>query len=142
MSRAITVKLSRVVLIRELQAALEKRENSDADYQKKYKAWEKECAAANKKLWAELKAGKLKTNNFWLKVSDAHPFHDNNGIKKKHVGIGFEVELNYPSQPKKEYEQWSIKTECEEIRNALKLLSLSTEEIISTSTYKSVAKYL
>jgi hypothetical protein len=54
-------------------------------------------------------------------------------------------ENEFPTEPERESEvmhQHSYREMKEEISNAIRILQLTDEEVVSTSTYNSIAKYL
>lgn len=53
--------------------------------------------------------------------------------------------LNLPEEPKREYEvipDWQFKDMVEEIENAIRILKMTDDEYVNTSTYNTIAKYL
>ncbi len=53
------------------------------------------------------------------------------------------VEL--PAEPEKDfdtYHDWQYKEMVEEIENAIRILKMTDEEVVSTSTYNAIARYL
>lgn len=64
------------------------------------------------------------------------------------VNIDFDLPagtIEFPSQPERDfdtYHDWQYKEMVEEIENAIRILKLTDEETVSTSTYNSIAKYL
>ena len=53
------------------------------------------------------------------------------------------VEL--PTEPQKDfdtYHEWQYKEMIEEIENAIRILKMTDEEVVSTSTYNAIARYL
>ena len=53
------------------------------------------------------------------------------------------VEL--PEQPEKDfdtYHEWQYKEMVDEIENAIRILKMTDEEVVSTSTYNAIARYL
>jgi len=53
--------------------------------------------------------------------------------------------IELPEEPKKDYEtlhDWQYKEIVEEIENAIRILKMTDEEVVSTSTYNSIARYL
>jgi len=53
--------------------------------------------------------------------------------------------IELPDQPSRDFEtyhDWQFKEMIEEIENAIRILKLTDEEVVSTSTYNSIAKYL
>ena len=50
-----------------------------------------------------------------------------------------------PAEPEKDFEsfhEWQYKEMVEEIENAIRILKMTDEETVSTSTYNSIARYL
>ena len=53
--------------------------------------------------------------------------------------------IDLPAEPQKDfdtYHEWQYKEMVEEIENAIRILKMTDEEVVSTSTYNSIAKYL
>ena len=53
--------------------------------------------------------------------------------------------LELPAEPEKDFEtfhDWQYKEMVEEIENAIRILKMTDEETVSTSTYNSIARYL
>jgi hypothetical protein len=53
--------------------------------------------------------------------------------------------VNLPVEPERNYEQipdWQYKDNKEEIENALRVLNMCDDELISTATYGGITKYL
>ena len=53
--------------------------------------------------------------------------------------------IEIPQEPEKDYEtlhDWQYKEIVEEIENAIRILKMTDEEVVSTSTYNSIARYL
>ena len=53
--------------------------------------------------------------------------------------------IELPKEPEKDfdtYHDWQYKEMVEEIENAIRILKMTDEEVVSTSTYNSIAKYL
>jgi hypothetical protein len=53
--------------------------------------------------------------------------------------------IDLPKEPEKDfdtYHDWQYKEMVEEIENAIRILKMTDEEVVSTSTYNSIAKYL
>ena len=50
-----------------------------------------------------------------------------------------------PEEPKKDFEsfhEWQYKEMVDEIENAIRILKMTDEETVSTSTYNAIARYL
>jgi hypothetical protein len=53
--------------------------------------------------------------------------------------------IDLPAEPEKEFEsfhEWQYKEMIEEIENAIRILKMTDEEVVSTSTYNAIARYL
>jgi len=53
--------------------------------------------------------------------------------------------IDLPNEPEKDfdtYHEWQYKEMVEEIENAIRILKMTDEETVSTSTYNSIARYL
>jgi hypothetical protein len=64
------------------------------------------------------------------------------------IYVSFEIpkgSLELPTEPEKDFEtfhDWQYKEMVEEIENAIRILKMTDEETVSTSTYNSIARYL
>ena len=64
------------------------------------------------------------------------------------IYVSFEIpkgSLDLPTEPEKDFEtfhDWQYKEMVEEIENAIRILKMTDEETVSTSTYNSIARYL
>jgi hypothetical protein len=137
--KAISVKIATPKVIKALEGALAKleidyasQEANEAKYQKQYDKYRKELVAyavANIK-----KAENFRTNyRAW------------NGT----LNIDFDLtglsESDLPKEPTKDFEQISIynyREQKEELSNAIRILKMTDEETVNTSTYNAVARYL
>jgi hypothetical protein len=136
--KAISVKIATPKVIKALEQALAtlelnytSQEANEAKYQKQFDKWKKEVqdyAIANIK-----KAENFRTNfRSW-----------NNSLN-----IDFDLtvsEKDLPKEPVKDFESMSIynyREQKEEISNAIRILKMTDEETVSTSTYQAVARYL
>jgi hypothetical protein len=136
--KAISVKIATPKVIKALEQALAtlelnytSQEANEAKYQKQFDKWKKEVqdyAIANIK-----KAENFRTNfRSW-----------NNSLN-----IDFDLtvsEKDLPKEPVKDFESMSVynyREQKEEISNAIRILKMTDEETVSTSTYQAVARYL
>lgn len=136
--KAISVKIATVKIVKALEGALAKLEKeysaqatNEAKYNKAYKAWQKEIGK-----WAIDnfgKAGEVTTNyRSWNKT----------------LNVDFDIvceESSFPAQPEKDYEFIHASTYREskkELENAIRILKMTDEETVNTSTYNAVAEYL
>ena len=137
-AKAINVKIPTVRVIAGLEQALA---NLEADYatqnekEAKYeiarKAWQKEVqdyALAN--------------------ISKAENFRTNYRSWNNQLNIDFDLtvsEKDLPKEPEREYEVLHTHTYREmkeEMENAIRILKMTDEEVVNTSTYNAVARYL
>jgi hypothetical protein len=136
--KAISVKIATPKVIKALETRLAKleldwtnQEANEAKYQKQYEKWKKELfeyAVANIK-----KAENLRTNyRNW----------------NNQLNIDFDLTVSdkdLPKEPEKDYEvlhRHSYNEMKEELSNAIRILKMTDEETVSTSTYNAIARYL
>ena len=138
MSRQITVKVATTKVIKALEARLAKLEKDYADqtaneakHTKAYEAWKKEV-------------GKWAIANF----SKAENLRTNYRSYNKTLNVDFDITCNgkdFPAEPEKDYEEIHRHTYnemCEEMDNAIRILKMTDEEVVNTSTYNAIARYL
>ena len=137
-SKAINVKIQTVKVINALEASLAKlekdylaQETNEAKFQKAYKAWQKEI-------------GKWAIANF----SKAENLRTSYRSWNKTLNVDFDIiteESSFPVEPEKDFEVIHVSTYREskkELSNAIRILKMTDEEVVSTSTYNAVAEYL
>jgi hypothetical protein len=152
--KAINVKVSRVKIIDALQSRLAQMISDKEAYDKAEKKYEKDKADWVFKV-SELA---LKSNKIELNADKTNVYTNGHYRTKssKHalVEIVLDVPLNLlPPQP--EEPKYPFRSEGygrnyvggfddrkQEIENAIRILQLSDEEVVSTSTYQSVSRYL
>ena len=136
--KAISVKIATPKVIKALETALAKlttdyatQEANEAKYQKAYEKHKKELinyAVANIK-----KAENFRTN-----------YRSWNNL----LNIDFDLtvsEENLPKQPERDFTtmiEYEFRNQKEEIENAIRILKMTDEETVNTSTYNAVAQYL
>jgi hypothetical protein len=136
--KAISVKIPTQRVIDALEKSLAKleldytsQEEKDAKFQIAYKAWQKELAEYAIANWS--KAENVRTN-----------FRS----YSKTLNLDFDIigsEKNFPTEPVKDFDtihQHSYNEQKEEISNAIRILKMTDEETVNTSTYNAVARYL
>ena len=88
---------------------------------------------------------------YWGKpenIEKAENFRTNFRSYSNNLNIDFDLtvlEKDLPQEPEKEYEvihQHSYRESKKEISNAIRLLKMTDEEVVSTSTYNAIAQYL
>ena len=136
-SKAISVKIATSKVIKALEARLAQvkkdyanQEANEAKYEKAQKAWAKEV-------------GKLALAQI-TKAENISAHERYNGM----LNVDFNLPagtIKLPEQPKKDFvtiAEWQYKEMVEEIENAIRILKMTDEEVVSTSTYNAIARYL
>jgi hypothetical protein len=137
-SKAISVKIATPKVIKALEVSLAKLESdyasqeaNEAKYQKSYEKYKKELidfAIAN--------------------IKKAENFRTNYRNWNHTLNIDFDLtvtEKDMPAEPNKDFESIGYHTyrdQKQEIENAIRILKMTDEETVSTSTYQAVARYL
>jgi hypothetical protein len=136
--KAINVKIATTKVIKALETRLAKlnkdwqsQSENEAKYEKARKAWQKEVG---KFAVAQIsKAENLRTNyRSWAKT----------------LNVDFDLIINesdFPKEPERDFEvlhQHTYNEMKEEMENAIRILKMTDEEVVSTSTYNAIARYL
>jgi hypothetical protein len=137
-SKPISVKIATTKVIKALEAKLAqikadyaKQDENEAKYQKSLEKWRKEVA-------------KFATAN----ISKAENLRTNYRSWNKTLNVDFDLtcsEGEFPTEPQREFEQihsHSYNEMKEELENAIRILKMTDEEVVSTSTYNAIARYL
>jgi hypothetical protein len=115
----------------ELEANYKKQDENEAKYQDLYSAWKKELfafAIAN--------------------IDKAENVRTNYRNWNNNLNVDFDLtvkESAFPAEPVKEHttiHQHTYNEQKEEISNAIRILKMTDEEVVNTSTYNAVARYL
>jgi hypothetical protein len=136
--KAISVKIATAKVIKaletrlaELEANWSNQEANEAKYDKARKAWQKEVqdfAIAN--------------------IKKAENFRTNYRSWNNCLNIDFDLtvsEKDLPKEPERDFEQLhqhNYREQKEELSNAIRILKMTDEEVVNTSTYNAVARYL
>jgi hypothetical protein len=135
--KAISVKIATTKVIKALEGALDKlnkdyasQEANEAKFKKAQEKWNKEVG----KLAMSVinKAEELST----------HKRYD--GV----IRVSFDLpagSITLPDEPQKDYvsiHEWQYRENKEEIENAIRILKMTDEEVVSTSTYNAISRYL
>ena len=136
--KAISVKIPTAKVIKALESALAKLESdyasqeaNEAKYEKQYEKYRKELIA-------------YATKN----IAKAENFRTNYRSWANNLNIDFDLKVSeseLPKEPTKDYEvihQHTYREQKEEITNAIRILKMTDEEVVNTSTYNAVARYL
>jgi hypothetical protein len=136
--KSISVKIATPKVIKALETRLAELEKNyktqgenEAKYQKAREKWQKEIGK-----WAMAnfaKAENLRTNyRQWNKT----------------LNVDFDLVVNesdFPTEPEKDFEvihTHQYNEMKEEITNAIRILKMTDEEVVNTSTYNAIARYL
>jgi hypothetical protein len=135
--KAISVKIATTKVIKALEAKLVEvradyasQETNQAKHKKAVEKWQKEIGKLA--LSAISKAEEVTANTRY------------NG----NINVSFELPkgtLELPEAPQADFttmHQWQYKETCDEIENAIRILKMTDEEVVSTSTYNAIARYL
>lgn len=146
-NKNISVKVKVSVLISALRKALAEREEryatndkTQADFEKAHAKWE---ADFTKAVVALVKNGKAKPK----KATETHYYrhHSDRSDTTTNVELVLEVPKSVlvaePQRPDL-YKEWEYRQDKEALENAIRVLEMSDQEVVSTSTYHSVVKYL
>ena len=136
--KAISVKIATPKVIKALEVKLAElntnyanQEANEAKYTKAYEKYKKELiayAVAN--------------------IKKAENFRTNYRSWNNQLNIDFDltvIQADLPSEPEREFEQMGRHTYLEqkqEIENAIRILKMTDEEVVNTSTYNAIARYL
>ena len=136
--KAINVKIATPKVIKaletklaEIKKAYAEQGANEAKYQKAREKWQKEI-------------GKWAIDHF----SKAENLRTNYRQWNKTLNVDFDLivnETDFPTEPEKDYEvihQHTYNEMKEEIENAIRILKMTDEEVVSTSTYNAIARYL
>ena len=136
-SKAINVKIATTKVIKALEERLAKiqkdyanQEANEEKYKKATEKWQKEV-------------GKLSLSAI-AKADEVSAHTRYNG----EINVSFTLpkgSVELPAEPSKDYEvihQWQYREMVEEIENAIRILKMTDEEVVSTSTYNAIARYL
>ena len=136
--KAINVKIATTKVIKALETRLaklnkdwENQSENEAKYEKAREKWRKEV-------------GKFAIAN----VAKAENFRTNYRSWNKTLNVDFDLtcaEEDFPAEPQRDFEQLHQHTYNEmkeEMENAIRILKMTDEEVVSTSTYNAIARYL
>jgi hypothetical protein len=136
--KPISVKIATAKVIKALEARLAqleadytKQDENEAKFQKAVEKWRKEIAKFA--VAQASKAENIRTNyRSWNKT----------------LNVDFDLiveEKDFPKEPERNFEQLHLHTYREmkeEMENAIRILKMTDEEVVSTSTYNAIARYL
>ena len=135
--KAINVKIATTKVIKALETKLAQINKDKANQKSNEEKFEKAQEKYNKEV-AKLALDKIS------KAKDLNATNRWNG----EVNVQFSLPagtIELPDEPKRDFEtfsEWQYKEMVEEIENAIRILKMTDEEVVSTSTYNAIARYL
>ena len=137
-SKPISVKIATAKVIKALETKLAetkanyaKQDENEAKFQLKLDAWKKELFA-------------FAIANF----DKAENPRTNYRSYSQNLNVDFDISVKegeFPKEPEKDYEQihsHTYREQKDEMENAIRILKMTDEETVSTSTYNAIARYL
>jgi hypothetical protein len=135
--KAINVKIATTKVIKALETKLAQLQKDKANQKVNEEKFSKAQEKYNKEL-AKLALAQIS------KATDLSAHTRYNGD----VNVSFTLPkgvIDLPTEPEKDfdtYHDWQYKEMVEEIENAIRILKMTDEEVVSTSTYNAIARYL
>ena len=135
--KSINVKVATPKVIKALQDALDKLNKTYEADEKAQKAYEKELADYNKQLAEQAMKHFAKAENVRV----------NERSWQGTINVDFDIpasliKLKQPKSPERTVWKHQYDSDKEELENAIRLLKLTDEEVVSTSTYNAVARFI
>ena len=137
-SKPISVKIATTKVIKaletklaQLQADYATQDENEAKFNKARNKWQKDIGT-----WA------------MTKFSKAENIRTNYRQWNKTLNVDFDLitdEKDFPKEPERDFEQihqHTYREMKEEMENAIRILKMTDEETVSTSTYNAIARYL
>lgn len=134
MSKTVNVRVPKAKLLKALKDALAVKVKEQADYEKSEKAREQQIADIKKSIVSLVKSGKLTVKEVSFPYSYRSETQDT-------VEVTFKHKIVVPKRDT-DFHEHANKRAQEELSNAIRVLELSDEEYVRTSSYGAVARYL
>ena len=135
--KAISVKIATTKVIKALETKLAQIKQDKANQKVNEEKFSKAQEKYNKEV-AKLALSQIS------KATDLSAHTRYNG----EINVSFSLPkgtLDLPTEPEKDFDtfhEWQYKEMVEEIENAIRILKMTDEEVVNTSTYNAVARYL
>jgi len=135
--KAISVKIATTKVIKALETKLAEIQKDKANQKTNEEKFSKAQEKYNKEV-AKLALEKIS------KANDLSAHKRYNG----EIAVSFNLPagtIDLPTEPEKDFQsfhEWQYKEMIEEIENAIRILKMTDEETVSTSTYNAIARYL
>jgi len=136
--KAISVKIATTKVIKALETKLEQIKKEYAGQEANEAKFQKEQEKYNKAIMKYALDNVAKATN----VRTSYRSWNNN------LNVDFDLkvdEKDFPKQPERDFEiigHHTYREMVEEIENAIRILKMTDEEVVSTSTYNAIARYL
>lgn len=134
MSKTVNVRVPKAKLLKALKDALAAKVKEQADFEKAEKAREQQIAEIKKSLITLVKAGKLSVKHVTFPYAYRNEVSDTLEVTFKHKMVMPKRDTDYCSHTNERAQN--------ELGNAIRVLELSDEEYVRTSSYGAVAQYL
>ncbi len=135
--KAISVKIATTKVIKALETKLAQIQKDKANQKTNEEKFSKATEKYNKEV-AKLALDKIS------KATDLSAHKRYNG----EIVVNFSLPagtIDLPTEPERDFQsfhEWQYKEMIEEIENAIRILKMTDEEVVSTSTYNAIARYL
>ena len=135
--KAISVKIATTKVIKALETKLAQIQKDKTNQKTNEEKFQKATEKYNKEV-AKLALDKIS------KATDLSAHKRYNG----EIVVNFSLPagtIDLPTEPEREFQsfhEWQYKEMIEEIENAIRILKMTDEEVVSTSTYNAIARYL
>jgi hypothetical protein len=136
MSKTVNVRVAKGKLLKALKEALDRKVEEANNHAKAEKAQKQAIADIKKSVAALVKSGKLTPKE----VSFPYNYRYNQE-EINEVTVTFSHKISFPKL-ESDFSEHRNKEAQEELSNAIRVLELSDEEYVRTSSYGAVAKYL
>jgi len=134
MSKSVNVRVPKAKLLTALKQALEVKVKEKAEYDKVEKAREQQLEDIKKSIVTLVKSGKLTVKE----VSFPYSYRNE---QVKEVEVTFNHKFTLPEK-NTDFNEHKNREATDELSNAIRVLELSDEEYVRTSSYGAVARYL
>jgi len=136
MSKTVNVRVAKSKLLKALKEALDRKVEEANNHAKAEKAQKQAIADIKKSVAALVKSGKLTPKE----VSFPYNYHRYGNEEINEVTVTFSHKISLPKI--EGFSEHRNQEAQEELSNAIRVLELSDEEYVRTSSYGAVAKYL
>jgi hypothetical protein len=134
--KAISVKIATTKVIKALETKLAQIQKDKANQKTNEEKFSKAMEKYNKEIAKIALANISKADNL-----SAHTRYNGEVSVSFNLPKGI-IELDEPTKDFQTFHEWEYKSMIEEIENAIRILKMTDEETVSTSTYNAIARYL